>query len=116
MPTAIGAALSVLTAERAGAGSGLRQAVRQVGGTVGVAVLGTVLDSGYRGRARTGRLPAALAQSVHDSVAGGVAVARELHDDALTDNQRSGIPLARMTHLTLPHITGLQSLSSRHRA
>lgn len=83
MPTAIGAALSVLTAERAGAGSGLMQAVRQVGGTVGVAVLGTVLDSGYRGRARTGRLPAALAQSVHDSVAGGVAVARELHDDAL---------------------------------
>jgi hypothetical protein len=83
MPTAIYAALGVLSAERAGAGSGLMQAVRQVGGTLGVAVLGTVLDSGYHDRVQTGHLPAPLAQSVHASVAAGVAVARELHDDAL---------------------------------
>jgi MFS transporter, DHA2 family, multidrug resistance protein len=81
MPTAIGAALGVLTAERAGAGSGLMQAVRQVGGAVGVAVLGTVLDSGYR--AHTAHLPGALAQAVHASVAAGVAVAQELHDNAV---------------------------------
>ncbi len=83
MPTAISAALGALTAERAGAGSGLMQAVRQVGGTVGVAVLGTVLDSGYRADAHTGRLPGALAQAVRSSVAAGVAAARELHDDTL---------------------------------
>jgi DHA2 family multidrug resistance protein-like MFS transporter len=83
LPTAISAALGALTAERAGAGSGLMQALRQLGGAVGVAVLGTVLDSGYRSRARTGHLPAAMAQTVHDSVAGGVAVAARLRDDAL---------------------------------
>lgn len=83
LPTAINAALGALSAERSGAGSGLMQAIRQLGGTIGVAVLGTVLDSGYRGRVHTGHLPTALAQTVHDSVAAGVAVAGRLHDDAL---------------------------------
>jgi DHA2 family multidrug resistance protein-like MFS transporter len=83
LPTAIGAALGVLTAERAGAGSGLMQAVRQVGSAVGVAVLGTVLASGYRSRAHTGRLSPVLARTVHDNVAAGVAVARSLRDDTL---------------------------------
>jgi DHA2 family multidrug resistance protein-like MFS transporter len=69
-PTVVSAALGALTAERARVGSGLAQALRQIGGTVGVAVL----DSGNRGRARTGNLAAALAQTVHDSVAASSAM------------------------------------------
>jgi MFS transporter, DHA2 family, multidrug resistance protein len=89
LPAAMSAALGALTAERAGAGSGLMQALRQVGGTIGVAVLGTVLGSGYRARAHAGRLPAPLADAVHSSVAAGIAVARQLHDDALARTVRA---------------------------
>jgi MFS transporter, DHA2 family, multidrug resistance protein len=89
LPTAFNAALGALSAERAGAGSGLMQAMRQVGGTIGVAVLGTVLSSGYRGHAQTGHLPAALASAVHDSVAAGLAVARQLHDADLAQVVRA---------------------------
>ena len=48
LPTAMGAALDELSVERAGSGSGLIQALRQAGGTIGVAVLGTVLSTAYR--------------------------------------------------------------------
>jgi MFS transporter, DHA2 family, multidrug resistance protein len=89
LPAALAAALDALTAERAGAGSGLMQALRQLGGTIGVAVLGTVLGSGYRDRAHAGHLPAPLADAVHSSVAAGIAVARHLHDDALAATVRA---------------------------
>ena len=89
LPAALNAALGALPAERAGAGSGLMQTMRQVGGTIGVAVLGTVLSSGYRDRARTGHLPAALADAVHDSVAAAMAVAGRLHDTGLAQVVRA---------------------------
>jgi DHA2 family multidrug resistance protein-like MFS transporter len=83
LPTAMGAALGALSAERAGAGSGLMQALRQVGGSIGVAVLGSVLASGYHSHVNTGRLPAAVGLQVRDSVAAGVAVAHKLGDEPL---------------------------------
>jgi EmrB/QacA subfamily drug resistance transporter len=48
LPTSMNAALDELPPERSGAGSALIQALRQAGGTIGVAVLGTVLSSAYR--------------------------------------------------------------------
>lgn len=44
LPASMSVAMGALSAERAGAGSGLLQALRQVGGTIGVAILGTVLS------------------------------------------------------------------------
>ena len=75
MPAAMNAALGALSTERSGSGSALITALRQVGATIGVAVLGTVLLSGYRDRLSLGHLPAAAADAVRSSVAGGVAVA-----------------------------------------
>ena len=75
MPTALNAALGALTPERSGSGSALITALRQVGATIGVAVLGTVLDSVYRGGLTVTGLPAASAAAARSSVAGGVAVA-----------------------------------------
>ncbi|MFF0341188.1 DHA2 family efflux MFS transporter permease subunit [Kribbella sp. NPDC004875] len=75
MPQAMNAALGVLDPERAGTGSGLLQAFRQVGGTVGVAVLGTVLNSVYRSNVDTTGLPAQAADAVRKSLGGGLAVA-----------------------------------------
>ncbi len=76
MPTALNAALGALSPERSGSGSALMTAMRQVGGTIGIAVLGTVLASVYSSHVRLGRLPAAAAAAARSSVAGGVAVAR----------------------------------------
>ena len=59
MPAAMNAALGALTPERSGSGSALITAMRQVGATIGVAVLGTVLLSGYRSQLDLGGLPAA---------------------------------------------------------
>jgi DHA2 family multidrug resistance protein-like MFS transporter len=83
LPAAMTAALSALSVERAGAGSGLIQAVRQVGGTVGVAVLGTVLGSGYRSRVDVGHLSIGVANTVRESVSAGIEVGRQLHDETL---------------------------------
>lgn len=51
LPTAMDTALAELTHARAGAGSALIQACRQVGGTLGVALLGTILAARYAGPA-----------------------------------------------------------------
>jgi hypothetical protein len=96
------AALGGLSKEQAGAGPGLMQALRQLGGAIGVAVPGTVHGSGYRSRAHAGRLPAAVAEAVHDSVAAGVAVARKLHDTTL----------ARTVRVAFVHGTGLTLIVS----
>ncbi|MFG1623741.1 MFS transporter [Kribbella sp. NPDC049227] len=78
MPQAMNAALGVLDPERAGTGSALLQAFRQVGGTVGVAVLGTVLNSVYRNNVDTSGLPAQAADAVEKGLGGGLAVATKV--------------------------------------
>jgi MFS transporter, DHA2 family, multidrug resistance protein len=88
MPTAMSAAVGTLSAERSGAGSALIQALRQVGGTIGVAVLGTVLSSGYHARLDTGGLPAGTAGTVRESVSAGVATAERLGLRPLLDSVR----------------------------
>ena len=75
MPQAMNAGLGVLDPDRAGTGSALLQAFRQVGGTVGVAVLGTVLNSVYRAHVGTEGLPAQAAEAVEKGVGPGLAVA-----------------------------------------
>ena len=51
MPSAMNISLGALSAERSGSGAALISALRQVGATIGVAVLGTVISNGYRSRA-----------------------------------------------------------------
>jgi MFS transporter, DHA2 family, multidrug resistance protein len=89
MPPAMNAALGALSAERSGVGSGLMQAMRQVGSAVGVAILGTVLNAGYRDRVDVSHLPAQAAGAVKDSASAGVAVAGRLGDPGLLESVRS---------------------------
>jgi hypothetical protein len=88
MPTAMNAALGALSAERSGSGSALMTTMRQVGATIGVAVLGTVLNSVYQSRLHLGGLPHALAGAARDSVTGGLAVAHATHSAALLTTVR----------------------------
>ncbi|GAA4977300.1 DHA2 family efflux MFS transporter permease subunit [Actinoplanes utahensis] len=78
MPTAMNIAISALDVGRSGVGNALIQAIRQVGGAIGVAVLGMVLNAGYRDAVQVGDLPPQAADTVRDSAAGGVAVAGRL--------------------------------------
>ena len=86
LPTVMNAAVSALSAERSGVGSALMMATRQVGGTVGVAVLGSVLNSRYRGRLDVAGLPAQAAQTARQSVSAGVAAAHQLGSAPLLDS------------------------------
>jgi DHA2 family multidrug resistance protein-like MFS transporter len=85
MPTALNVALGALSSERSGSGSALITAMRQVGGTVGVAVLGTVLATAYQSRLHLTGLPPRAAAAVRNSVAGGVATAKSTKSAQLLD-------------------------------
>jgi DHA2 family multidrug resistance protein-like MFS transporter len=76
LPPSMDVALGALTPERSGVGNGLLQAMRQVGGAIGVAVLGTVLSGAYRDE-----LPSAAPPVARESAASGVAAAG--HDPGL---------------------------------
>jgi EmrB/QacA subfamily drug resistance transporter len=89
LPGAMNAALGALSAERSGVGSALIMALRQVGGTFGVAILGSVLSSAYHSGLDAAVVPAALATTVRDSVSEGVAVAHQIASAALFETVRS---------------------------
>ncbi|WP_436520102.1 MFS transporter [Actinoplanes sp. HUAS TT8] len=84
LPPSMNAALAALTPESSGVGSGLIQAMRQVGSAIGVAVLGTVLNAGYRDEIDAAGLPSA----VRDSAASGVALAQRAGDPGMLDTVR----------------------------
>jgi hypothetical protein len=62
-------------AEQADAGPGPMRVLHQLGGAIGVAVLSTVLGSGYRSRANADHLATAVTDTVHDSVAASAILA-----------------------------------------
>jgi DHA2 family multidrug resistance protein-like MFS transporter len=82
LPTAMDAALGALSEESSGTGSAVLQAMRMVGSSFGAAVLGSVLNAGYRSRlAESGtreRLPASVADTARDSVLAAVNIADRL--------------------------------------
>jgi EmrB/QacA subfamily drug resistance transporter len=80
MTPATDSIMGTLPPERASVGSALNDAVRQVGGALGVAVLGSLLSSHYRDGmdGATNGLPGAAGHAAHDSLAGASAVADKL--------------------------------------
>jgi len=91
MPSAMGVALGALSAERSGAGSALLTAMRQVGSTIGVAVLGTIISNSYSSgvASAAAHLPAQAAAAVRSSVGAGVAAAGQAGSSSLLDTIRS---------------------------
>ena len=80
---AMDAVLGDIPADRTGSGTALTMAVRQVGGALGVAVLGSVASAAYTGRLALEGLPPEAASAVRESVTGGMAVARSAGSEAL---------------------------------
>lgn len=78
MTTAASGALVELSAERSGVGAAVLQALKNLGGPFGAAVLGSVLQSAYRAGVAAGGLPPAMVAAVRQSVFAGVVAARAL--------------------------------------
>jgi EmrB/QacA subfamily drug resistance transporter len=85
---AMDAVLGELPTDESGAGTALTMTLRQVGGALGVALLGSVLAGAYTSRLDVAGVPGPAAQTARDSVAGAVAVADQLHVAALFESAR----------------------------
>jgi EmrB/QacA subfamily drug resistance transporter len=76
------AIMGALPRDKAGAGSAVNDTTREVGGTLGVAVIGSVLSSAYGSRVATALaglgVPAAAVSAARQSVAAGATVAGSL--------------------------------------
>jgi EmrB/QacA subfamily drug resistance transporter len=83
MPAAMNAAIGALRVERSGSGTALITAMRQVGATIGVAVLGTIINDAYRSRLHLTGLPHAVSSAVRSSIGAAVQVAHEAHSAAI---------------------------------
>jgi len=82
MGPATEAIMGALPLSKAGAGSAVNDTTREVGGTLGVAVVGSVMSSIYGPRIADALgglgLPASVVEQARDSVVGGMAVASSL--------------------------------------
>ena len=87
MTPATEALMSSLPKEQAGVGSAMNDTVRQVGGALGVAVLGSLLTSQYRGDmdSTVQGLPAEAGHAASETVGGAVGVAERLGDPRIAD-------------------------------
>jgi Na+/melibiose symporter-like transporter len=79
LPPATESIMASVPRDRAGVGSAIQNTVRQVGGALGVAVLGSLIASIYRGHIgpALGGLPAGVQQGATSSIATAFAVAGE---------------------------------------
>lgn len=89
LPTSMAIATDALDPARAASGSALLQALRQVAGTIGIAVLGTVLSAAYRGQLQLTGVPSSVAEAARSSVSSGVAAAARTGSEQLLDSVRS---------------------------
>jgi len=89
LATSTSAALVELSPDRSGVGSGVVEAIDEVGGPLGIAILGSVVSSGYLAHLSLSRLSRPAASAVRQSVFRGVAVAEHLHLPSLLRSVRA---------------------------
>lgn len=83
---AMDAVLDALPTEQAGSGTAITMTLRQTGGALGVALLGSLLAEGYTSRVNTAGLPAEAAAAARESIAGALAATTRLGDPALASS------------------------------
>lgn len=107
MPPVTVAVMQALPREKAGSGSAVNNTFRQVGGALGIAVLGSVLSTVYRGdiEAHLGAVPAGARDVAGESIEATLGVAEKLGPVA-------GKPLVAAAHdafISAMHVTALGS-------
>ena len=89
LAAATSAALSNLTVDESGIGSGVVQAIQKVGAPLGTTVLGSVVTVTYQASVGVSALPWRIAEQVRHSLFAGVGVAEASRSSALLDSVRS---------------------------
>ncbi|MFJ8943584.1 MFS transporter [Streptomyces sp. NPDC102395] len=95
-----------------GVGGGANDTALELGGSLGIAVLGSLLGTAYRDELTDlvgGRLPAAALQAAQDSVGGGLAVAQRIAQDP-SGGPRQAQALADAVHQAFAHGVAQTSL------
>jgi hypothetical protein len=86
MAPATDSIMGSLPRAKAGVGSAVNDTTRQVGGALGVAILGSILSSAYASRMTTAlsghAVPAAAASAAKNSIGGALAVASAVGGEA----------------------------------
>ena len=83
MPPTTNAIISALPQDKAGVASAVNDTTREVGGALGIALMGTLMTIGYQaGIEGTDGLPVELAELAEDSVGGAFQVASQLEPAA----------------------------------
>ncbi|MFE7439484.1 DHA2 family efflux MFS transporter permease subunit [Streptomyces chartreusis] len=86
---AMNGGLSALPRDRAGSGSGLLMTLRQVGGAIGIALLGSLLAGTFRDRLDVTGLPAGAADTAGESVVAAHLVAERVGSAELAASANS---------------------------
>ena len=89
LATASSAALDELSPEQSGVGSAVMQVFQRAGGPIGVAILGSILNSIYQGQLNVAGLPSAAADAAKGSVFAGLTVAKKLGSKLLADSAQT---------------------------
>ncbi|GAB7108209.1 MFS transporter [Streptomyces phaeofaciens JCM 4814] len=97
MPAAVGALMSTIPEDRAGVGSALNDTIQQAGTALGIAILGSLLTSGY-----AAGMPADAPEAARRSIGGALAVAGQ--DTGLARAAREAFTDAMATTFTVSAI------------
>lgn len=87
MPAGSEAIVSSLPPSKAGVGSAVNDTTREVGGALGIAIMGTLLASGYRSGVddATANLPPELAELARDGIGGAFRIGAETNNLGLIE-------------------------------
>jgi EmrB/QacA subfamily drug resistance transporter len=104
--------MSVVPREKAGAGAAVNNSVRQVGGALGVAILGSVLTASYAAHlgSAVNALPAAARAGAGQSIVATLQAVREVGASGNTDAARAAAALvapAREAFVSAMHVTAV---------
>jgi MFS transporter, DHA2 family, multidrug resistance protein len=118
LPTTIDAALGAISDDNTGVASGVLQALRMVGGSLGAAILGALINATYRDQLEQAVSPA-LARPARESAVAGIDAANATDSAPLLDAVReafvSGMNLTLWVSAALMVVGGLLALVLRPR-
>jgi MFS transporter, DHA2 family, multidrug resistance protein len=118
LPTTIDAALGAVSDDKSGVASGVLQALRMVGGSLGAAILGALINATYRDQLEQAVSPA-LARPARESAVAGIDAANATDSAPLLDAVReafvSGMNLTLWVSAALMIVGGLLALVLRPR-
>ncbi|WP_181786421.1 MFS transporter [Streptomyces phytophilus] len=107
MVSALDTALGVLPKGKEGTGSSLSTTLRQVGGAIGIALLGSVLNAVFTSKVDTSGVPAEAADAAEESVVAAQAVAAQLDVPQLAQSAESAFVSGMSAVLLICGIAGV---------